>query len=138
MLTGEVITLCDTVNRPVNLRLVAGTDTNLVTQELANGNLHITIAGTDISSTCAINPSNTTLLTCTYPAGILSLPVPGQVIYKSNVIQTFSFDGENGCTPPPSTNDSGGGNSQPSVCDPHTDSSCPLDCSDPANADLCG
>jgi uncharacterized repeat protein (TIGR01451 family) len=140
VLTGEVLTLCDPVNRPVNLRLVDGTDTNLVTQELANGNLHILIAGQDISSTCAINPSNTTLLTCTYPSGLTTLPVEGQVVYNANVIQTFKFDGENGCTPPPSTGGGGGSDTnepQPQSCDPHTDDSCPLDCTDPANADIC-
>ncbi len=108
LLTGEVITLCDTVNRPVNLKLVAGTDNTLVMQELANGNLQILIGGTDISSTCKINPSNTTLLTCTYPAGITSLPAEGQEIYKSTVLQTFQFYGETGCNAP-----STGDNSQP-------------------------
>jgi hypothetical protein len=134
VLTGEVITLCDTVNRPLNLRLVSGTDPALVTQELANGNLRILIAGRDISSTCKINLSNTSLLTCTYPDGITSLPAQSQVIYKSTVLKTFNFDGENGCTVPPSDN---GGGLVP-ACDPHIDPTCPLDCTNPANADLCG
>ena len=108
VLTGEVYTLCDTVNRPVNLKLVAGTDNTLVTQELANGNLKILIAKTDISKTCQVNPSNTALLTCTYPASLTSLPAEGQVLYKTIVLQTFRFDGENGCQPPPSNNSSGG------------------------------
>ena len=108
LLTGEVITLCDSVNRPVNLRLVAGTDNALVTQELANGNLQITIASQDISSTCIINASNTALLTCTYPSGITNLPAQGEVIYKTTVLQTFRFDGETGCNAP-----STGDNSQP-------------------------
>ena len=115
VLTGDVYTLCDTVNRPVNLKLVAGTDNTLVTQELANGNLQILIGGTDISSTCKINPSNTTLLTCTYPAGITSLPAEGQVIYKTIVLQTFRFDGETGCA----GSSSGSTNTEPDTCDPN-------------------
>jgi hypothetical protein len=142
VLTGDVYTLCDTVNRPVNLRLVDGTDPNLVTQELAAGNLNILIAQRNISSTCKINAANASLLSCTYPSGLTTLPAKGQVIYKNNVIKTFSFDGENGCAPPPSTSGSGapstGGSGGPAACDPHVDNSCPLDCTDPANADLCG
>ena len=121
VLTGDMYTLCDTVNRPVNLKLVAGTDNALVTQELAAGNLQILIGGTDISSTCKINPSNTSLLTCTYPAGITSLPADGQVIYKTTVLQTFRFDGETGCAAPPSSGGSSSGDTieQPETCDPN-------------------
>ena len=121
VLTGDVYTLCDTVNRPVNLKLVAGTDNTLVTQELANGNLQILIGGTDISSTCQVSPSNTVILTCTYPAGITSLPAEGQVLYKKTALQTFRFDGESNCTPPPKDNSSGGDSTenQPAACDPY-------------------
>ena len=115
LLTGDVYTLCDTSNRWVNLKLVAGTDNALVTQELANGNLQILIGGTDISSTCKINPSNTTLLTCTYPAGLTSLPAEGQVIYKTTVLQTFRFDGESGCA----GSSSGSTKTEPDTCDPN-------------------
>lgn len=123
LLTGEVITLCDTVNRPVNLRLVAGADTALISSELTNGNLMVSIGGTDISSTCAINPSNTTLLTCTYPAGISSFPSPGVVTYNGTQIDSFNFDGENGCMPPSNGNTSNGDtvnpgpSATPSACD---------------------
>ena len=104
LLTGEVITLCDTVNRPINLRLVAGDDTALISSELTNGNLRVSIGGTDISNTCGVNPSNTTLLTCTYPAGISSFPSPGLLTYNGSQIDSFDFYGENDCTPPPSSN----------------------------------
>lgn len=141
VLTGDVYTMCDTSNRPVNLRLADGTDPALVTQELANGNLQILIASQDISSTCAISASNTTLLTCTYPAGLTTLPAEGQAVYEGTLIKTFRFDGETGCAqaqPAPNNDEGGSGVGAPPVCDPHTDSSCPVDCSDPANADLCG
>ena len=118
LLTGEVITLCDSVNRPVNLRLVAGADTTLISNELTNGNLMVSIGGTDISNTCGVNPSNATLLTCTYPAGISSFPSPGLLTYNGNQIDSFNFYGENDCTPPPST---GGDttNEEPDTCDPN-------------------
>ena len=137
VLTGDVYTLCDTVNRPVNLKLVAGTDNALVTQELAAGNLQIQIAGTDISSTCQVNPSNTTLLTCTYPAGLTSLPADGKVIYKTTILQTFRFDGETGCAAPPSGGSSSGDtNNQPETCDPNQ-SGTPCFCEQNPNDESC-
>jgi hypothetical protein len=100
LLTGEVITLCDEVNRPVNLRLVTGADTVLISSELTNGNLMVSIGGTDISNTCQVNPSNATILTCTYPANV-SIPAQRLVTYNGNQIDCFTFNGEEpGCTPP--------------------------------------
>ena len=103
LLTGEVLTLCDEVNRPVNLRLVADADTALISSELANGNLMVSIGGTDISNTCGVNPGNASLMTCTYPAGISSFPSPGVLTYNGSQIDSFEFYGESKCAPPPST-----------------------------------
>ena len=123
LLTGEVLTLCDTINRPFNLRLVENADIELISTELTNGNLMVSIGGTDISSTCGVNPSNATLLNCTYPAGINSYPSPGLLTYNGNQIDSFDFYGENDCTPPPSTGgDTTNGEpdtqEEPDTCDP--------------------
>jgi len=107
LLTGEVLTQCDTVYRPVNLRLVANADTALISSELTDGNLMVSIGGTNISDTCGINPVNATLLTCTYPAGISSFPSPGLLTYNGSQIDSFDFYGESDCQPPPSNNSSG-------------------------------
>jgi len=120
LLTGEVLTLCDTVNRPVNLRLVTGADTALISSELTNGNLMVSIGGTDISNTCGVNPGNATLLTCTYPANV-SIPAQGLVTYNGSQIDSFTFNGEEpGCTPPSNgdTTDGDTKNGEPDTCDP--------------------
>jgi hypothetical protein len=96
LLRGEV-TMCDLAVNLINFRLVESVP------DLTGKTLAVQIA--DQESTCAVNPSNTSLLTCTIPA---SVNFPARVVVRLDgaVMNDFTFDGR-GCakiaTPFPTT-----------------------------------
>lgn len=128
----------------MNLPFNSGADPAAVQQELDNGNLKVEIDGTNTQGRCKVLASNNMLL-CAFPAS--SFPAFGaantilNVVDKGTVIDVIPFN--SACTVPQPANsggsggEGGGGGSVP-ACDPHTDPACPVDCSNPANADLCG
>lgn len=92
---------------------------------------------------CGVPNSNPNILSCDLPRSI-RFPLNVQVDVANVQVNDFSFDGafcgyrESGGASDNSTDQGGGsgGGSAP-VCDPHLDQTCPVDCSNPANADLC-
>lgn len=130
----------------MNLPFNSGANPETVQQELDNGDLKVVISGTTTEGRCKVLAANNMLL-CAFPAS--SFPAFGaantilNVVSKGTIIDVLPFN--NACTVPQQLNSGGeggdgsdgGGGSVP-ACDPHTDSSCPVDCSNPSNADLCG
>lgn len=128
----------------MNLPFNPGTDPAAVQQELDNGDLKVEIKDTTTQGRCSVLPANNMLL-CAFPA--TSFPAFGaantflNVVDKGTVIDVILFN--NACTIPQPVNNGGSGGEGSSsggipACDPHSDPSCPVDCSLPSNADLCG
>jgi hypothetical protein len=95
LLTGEV-TMCDQTTDLISFRIL---DTAAdLTDEL------VTVQIADQETTCAVNPVNTSLLTCTLPSP-LTLPAQVVVSLDGAVVNDFQYDGV-GCilvdTPIPS------------------------------------
>jgi len=82
ILTGEV-TYCDSQTRTINLRFVDG----FVTQDFQH---QVTINGEVVN--CKINESNSTLLTCSYPASI-AFPANIQIETGGITVNDFDFNG---------------------------------------------
>ena len=95
LLTGEV-TMCDQTTDLISFRIV-DTTTDL-TEEL------VTVQIAEQETTCAVNPVNTSLLTCTLPS-LFTLPAQVVVSLDGAVVNDFQYDGV-GCilvdTPIPS------------------------------------
>ncbi len=95
ILTGEV-TMCDQTTDLISFRI-------LDTAPDLTGEL-VTARIAEQESTCAVNPVNTSLLTCTLP-GLLTLPAQVVVSLDGAVVNDFQYDGV-GCilvdTPIPS------------------------------------
>ena len=83
MLTGSV-TLCDEPTGLISFRMV---DTAL---DLTDRVLTVQIS--EQQTTCAVNPVNTSLLTCDLPSPI-SFPVEIVVSLDGAVVNDFTFDG---------------------------------------------
>lgn len=83
MLTGEV-TMCDTENKLISLRIAEGVH---VTQF---NSLETTIDGKAV--TCAVNPSNASLYTCSLPTPLL-FPAQVTVVGDGSTLNDFLFDG---------------------------------------------
>jgi hypothetical protein len=101
ILTGEV-TYCAVKQHVISLRLVNGFNPQEFKHQLTMGG---------VALQCAVNPSNTTLLTCSYPDTI-KFPADVQVTLNGQVVNDFSYDGS-GCTAPRKSDGSG------SNCDPN-------------------
>ena len=83
LLTGEV-TMCDQTTDLISFRIL---DTAAdLTNEL------VTVQIADQESTCAVNPVNTSLLTCTLPS-LLTLPAQVVVSLDGAVVNDFQYDG---------------------------------------------
>jgi len=104
VLSGQFSVFCDP-NHAINFRVADGTDTSLVSQEFTNGNLILTIAGQNVSSTCQLTPDQS-VLGCRYPDNIQNYPTQVQLNYSGNTLIQFAFYGEI-CTQ--STGGGGGG-----------------------------
>ena len=96
LLTGRV-TMCDTSVNLISFRIVG------LAPDVAGKTLAVQIA--DIETTCAMNPTNPTLLTCTIPP-LVTFPASVVVRLDGAVVNDFTFDGI-GCdelsTPMPTT-----------------------------------
>jgi hypothetical protein len=95
LLTGGV-TMCDLALNLINFRIVQPAP------DLTDKTLTVQIA--DLESTCAVNPTNTSLLTCTIPASV-TFPARVVVSLDGAVVNDFTYEGS-GCelldTPTPS------------------------------------
>jgi hypothetical protein len=138
-------------NYYLNLPFNSGADPAAVQQELDNGSLTVEIKDKGTQGRCQVLAANNMLL-CAFPA--TSFPAFGgpntilNVVDKGTVIDVLLYS--NYCEAPKPLNNSGsdgvedvpGGTNpnptEPPVCDPHLDPACPVDCANPANADLCG
>jgi hypothetical protein len=109
MLTGE-ITLCDTINHVLNLRIVEGYDAAQFSS------LNATIGGQ--AMVCAVNASNATIYTCTLPS---PQAFPAQIMLTGDgaTLNVFSFDGSSCITPE---------NVKDDAKDDSNDPSTPVDC----------
>lgn len=87
LLTGKV-TMCDTGINLISFRVVEPTP------DLTGKTLTAQIADQD--STCLINPTNPSLMTCTIPAGV-TFPARVVVSVDGVVVNDFEYDGI-GCT----------------------------------------
>lgn len=129
------VTACDAYLRYVNFP---------VNPNVPGGPPKVIISGTTVD--CSL-VNNGTILSCNYPEG-LRFPFQVVALINNQPVNNFSFDGAICTTAAPQGGQGAGGTgggednggSAP-VCDPHVDTdplSCPVDCSNPANADLCG
>lgn len=85
ILTGDV-TYCDAATRFINLRLVEGFSAESFNHQLSMGGAPMT---------CSFNQSNSTLLTCSYPATV-SFPASIKVESSNgSVANEFEFTGSN-------------------------------------------
>lgn len=83
LLTGQV-TMCDTGSNLISFRIVTPAP------DLTGKTLTVVIA--DQESSCAVNPTNTSLMTCTIPP---SVTFPAQVVVSldGTVVNDFTHDG---------------------------------------------
>ncbi|GAB1472013.1 hypothetical protein MASR2M66_28910 [Chloroflexota bacterium] len=104
--------------------------------------LQVLVAFNDSETVCNVPETNTEILTCHLPASS-HFPLHVQVQVDNVEVNDFSFNGFycNYTAPSGSGNndneDEGGSDSGVPACDPHIEPSCPVDCLNPANADLC-
>lgn len=93
---------------------------------------------------CGVPNNNLGILSCDLPRSI-RFPLNVQVQVENVQVDDFNFDGQfcgykesnsAGGSDSGEGDQSSGGGGVP-ACDPHFDHSCPVDCSNPANADLC-
>lgn len=104
--------------------------------------LHMQVAFNEDETVCNVPTTNADILTCTLPRGI-RFPLNVLVQVDNVEVNDFSFDGSYcGYKDPGGSNDTdsgdeGGGSSDAPACDPHDEPNCPVDCTIPANADLC-
>lgn len=92
---------------------------------------------------CGVPNSNLDVLSCDLPRSI-RFPLNVQVQVQQIQSNDFNFEGACNYKDPGSAggNDGGDGGSTDNgggapACDPHLDPTCPVDCSNPDNADLC-
>jgi len=96
LLSGDV-TMCDTGINLISFRIVGPPP------DLTGKTLEVQIA--ELESTCAVNPTNPSLLTCTIPPGVT---FPARVVASLDgvIVNDFTYDGL-GCaqlsTPAPTT-----------------------------------
>ena len=87
LFTGQV-TMCDTGSNLISFRIVTPAP------DLAGKTLAVVIA--DQESSCAVNPTNTSLMTCTIPPSV-TFPASVVVSLDGAVVNDFTHDGI-GCT----------------------------------------
>lgn len=134
----------------MNLPFNSGANPAQVQQELDSGALKVVISGTTTEGRCKVLASNNMLL-CAYPSG--SFPAFSSsatntilnVVHNGTIIDVLPFNNYceglqsvNGGGDDSSTEENGSSGGSVPACDPHFDPSCPVDCSNPSNADLCG
>ena len=134
----------------LNLPFNSGADPAQVQQELDSGALKVVISGTTTEGRCKVLASNNMLL-CAYPSG--SFPAFSSsatntilnVVHNGTIIDVLPFNNYceglqsvNGGGGESSTEENGGSGGSVPACDPHSDPTCPVDCTNPVNADLCG
>jgi len=114
VLSGQFSVFCDP-NHLINFRVAEGTDTALVTSEIASGNLVLTIADQDISRTCQVT-GDQRIMNCRYPGDIQNYPAAVVLNYNGTTLIQFPFYGEI-CTQT-STGDTGNDSSStvPAAC----------------------
>jgi hypothetical protein len=83
LLAGDV-TMCDVAISLINFRMVEPVP------DLAGKDLEVRIAGQ--RTTCAVNPVNTSVLTCTIPPSV-TFPAPVVVRLDNAVVNDFTFNG---------------------------------------------
>ncbi len=131
-LTGK-ITACDYKAGFINFER-ADAD-----QEYSRENLQVALNQQTVD--CGVPNNNLDVLSCDLPAGV-RFPINVQVQVAQVQVNDFSFDGafcgykDPGSADGNSTDENGGSGGVP-ACDPHLDPNCSVDCSNPANVDLC-
>lgn len=91
LLRGDV-SMCDVTSDLINFRLVEAAP------DLTGKSLEVQIA--DQSTSCFVNPVNTSLLTCTLPPGV-SFPARVVVRLDGATLNDFMYDGVGCATPAP-------------------------------------